>query len=218
MSITCEYCGRDQDPGSPRCVACGAPLPVPRSKPLRVEVIDSPTQPIPAAGTPEVADTLQDGLKAVGAVAGSLGIGTIVLRVAAQGIAIAVSSFILGLTAGSEASGLNRYFPHLLTALLGGVLLGIVVTLVKKRSVMTLLAAPAGTILGSVVARLVPDINPALPLNALLTLAGGLLLATLGGYRSRAVRIPCLKVLQPIAGAIGGLLFALLGFIVLYRA
>ena len=51
----------------------------------------------------------------------------------------------------------------------------------------------------------------------LLALAGGLLLAVLGGNRSRGSRIPCLKVLQPIAGAMGGLLFGLLGFFVMYR-
>ena len=184
---------------------------------MRVTVVQTPAAPLPPPASPEISDTLQDGLKAVGAAAGSLGIGSIVLRVAAQGIAIAVASFIVGLTAGSEAAGQSRYLPHILTALLGGTLLGVVVTLVKKRTIWTLLAAPSGTILGSVAARLLPEASPTLPLNALLALAGGLLLAVLGGYRARGARIPCLQVLQPVAGAIGGLLFALLGFFVMYR-
>ena len=102
-------------------------------------------------------------------------------------------------------------------ALLGGALLGVVVTLVKKRTIWTLLAAPAGTILGSLIARLLPISGAGLPFSALLALAGGLLLSVLGGYRSRGSRIPCLKVLQPIAGAMGGLLFGLLGFLLMYR-
>ena len=184
---------------------------------MRVSMVEDAAAPLPPPTTPESGATLQDGLKAVGAVAGSLGIGSIVLRVAAQGIAIVVSAFIVGLTAGNEAAGQSAYLLHILTALLGGALLGVVVTLVKKRTIWTLLAAPTGAILGSVAARLLPESNLPFPLSTLLTLAGGLLLSVLGGYRSRGMRIPCLKVLQPVAGALGGLLFALLGFFVIYR-
>jgi len=182
--------------------------------------VEQPT-PVAAPTTPAeplvTADQLKEGLAAAGAVAGSLGIGTIVLRVAAQGFAIAVASFIVGLNAGGAVSGQTHYLPHLLTALLGGALLGVVVTLVKKRSIWTLLAAPAGTILGSLIARLLPISSQSLPFSALLALAGGLLFSVLGGNRSRGSRIPCLKVLQPVVGAIGGLLFGLLGFFVMYR-
>ena len=217
MNVTCEYCGREQPDISAHCIACGAPLPVPEPAPMRVTVVESTPEPASPLPTPELGDTLKEGLAAAGAVVGSLSLGSIVLRVAAQGIAIAVSAFIVGLTAGSEAAGQARYLPHLFTALLGGALLGMVVTLVKKRTIWTLLAAPAGTILGNIAARLLPEFNPMLPLNTLLTLAGGLILAMVGGNRTRGTRIPCLKVLQPVAAAIGGLLFALLGFYVLYR-
>ncbi len=220
MTITCEYCGREQPSEPARCISCGAPLPVPEPIQARTTLVYEPS-PASAPVTPSEplvnADQLKEGLAAAGAVAGSLGIGTIVLRVAAQGFAIAVASFIVGITAGSAAAGLNHYIPHLLTALLGGVLLGVVVTLVKKRSIWTLLAAPAGTILGSLVARLLPISSQNLPFSALLALAGGLLLSVLGGNRTRGTRIPCLKVLQPVAGAIGGLFFGWLGFVVMYR-
>lgn len=217
MNVICEYCGREQPAENLRCIGCGAPLPAPEPVPMRVTVVESAPEPASPLPTAELGDTLKEGLAAAGAVVGSLSLGSIVLRVAAQGIAIAVSAFIVGLTAGSEAAGQARYLPHLLTALLGGALLGMVVTLVKKRTIWTLLAAPAGTILGSIAARLLPDFNLMLPLNTLLTLAGGLILAMVGGNRTRGTRIPCLKVLQPVAAAIGGLLFALLGFYVLYR-
>lgn len=220
MTITCEYCGREQPSEPARCIGCGAPLPVPQPVQTRVTYVDEPS-PVAAptiSDEPLVnTDQLKEGLAAAGAVVGSLGIGSIVLRVAAQGVAIAVSAFIVGLTAGSDAAGLNSKIPHLLTALLGGALLGVVVTLVRKRTVWTLLAAPAGTILGTIIARLLPIPNQSLPFGALLALAGGLLLSMLGGYRSRGSRIPCLKVLQPIAGALGGLLFGLLGYLVMYR-
>ena len=220
MNISCEYCGREQPTDNLRCISCGAPLPVPEPIQARTTLVYEPS-PASAPVTPSEplvnADQLKEGLAAAGAVAGSLGIGTIVLRVAAQGFAIAVASFIVGLTAGSAAAGLNRYLPHLLTALLGGVLLGVVVTLVKKRSIWTLLAAPVGAILGSLVARLLPISSQNLPFSALLALAGGLLLSVLGGNRTRGTRIPCLKVLQPVAGAIGGLFFGWLGFVVMYR-
>ncbi len=224
MTITCEYCGREQPSEPARCISCGAPLPVPEPIQARTTIVYEPSP----AGTPvtpseplvnadQLGDQLKEGLAAAGAVAGSLGIGAIVLRVAAQGFAIGVASFIVGLTAGSAAAGLNRYLPHMLTALLGGALLGVVVTLVKKRSIWTLLAAPAGTILGSLVARLLPPFSAQFPLSALLALAGGLLFSVLGGNRTRGTRIPCLKVLQPVAGAIGGLFFGWLGFVVMYR-
>lgn len=220
MTITCEYCGREQSSEPARCISCGAPLPVPPPVQTRVTMVEEPlTVDTPATPAEPLvtADQLKEGLAAAGAVVGSLGIGTIVLRVAAQGIAIAVSSFIVGLTAGGAVTGQTRYLPHLLTALLGGALLGVVVTLVKKRSIWTLLAAPAGTILGSLIARLLPVSGQSLPFSALLALVDGLLLAMLGGNRSRGSRIPCLKVLQPVAGAIGGLLFGLLGFYIMYR-
>lgn len=149
--------------------------------------------------------------------AGSLGVGAIILRVTAQGIAIAVSAFLAGLAAGRGASGLNRYLPHLLTALAGGALLGVIITTVKKRSIWTLLAAPVGSFLGMLLSALIPSPSRSFPLAALITLGGGVLFAVIGGRRSRGKPLPCLKVLQPILGAIGGLLFALLGFLVMYR-
>ena len=132
MTITCEYCGREQSSEPARCISCGAPLPVPPPVQTRVTMVEEPL-PVDTPATPAeplvTADQLKEGLAAAGAVVGSLGIGTIVLRVAAQGFAIAVASFIVGLNAGGAVAGQTRYLPHLLTALLGGALLGVVVLL-----------------------------------------------------------------------------------------
>lgn len=216
----CEYCGRHNPEGIERCQACGAPLSYAAAPATRLTLVDEP--PIPAV-EPAISellppsDQLQEGLKAVGAVAGTLGVGAIILRVAAQGIAIAVSAFLVGLTAGNSGRGLNNYLPHLLPALAGGVLLGVLITLVRKRTIWTLLAAPFGSFIAFMATTFFRFPGKDVPLAALITLGGGVLFAVIGGRRSRGKPLPCLKVLQPILGAIGGLLFAWLGFVVMYR-
>ncbi len=88
-----------------------------------------------------------------------------------------------------------------------------VITLLRKRSIWTLLAAPLGSGLGLLVSSFLSAPGRPLPWAAQFALAGALLFAILGGKRTRGNPIPCLKVLQPIFGALGGLLFALLGYI-----
>lgn len=218
----CEYCGRHNPDGHERCQACGAPLPYAAAPVARVTIVDAPEPPSPSVEETlseplPPSDQLQEGLKAVGAVAGTLGVGAIILRVAAQGIAIAVSAFLVGLAAGDSAAGLNRYLPYLLTALIGGTLLGIIISLVRKRTIWTLLAAPVGSFLGYILSIIFLSTTRSIPLAAIVTLGSGVLFAVIGGQRTRGKPLPCLKVLQPILGAIGGLLFALLGFYVMYR-
>jgi hypothetical protein len=223
INPNCEYCGRHNPDGIERCQACGAPLPYAAAPEARVTIVDAQEPP-----SPNVEETLSEllpsgyqlpeSLRHVGAVAGTLGVGAIILRVAAQGIAIAVSAFLTGLAAGESASGLNRYLLHLLTALIGGALLGIVISLVRKRTIWTLFAIPWGAFFGYILPVIFPFNTGRFPLAALLTVVGGVLFAVIGGKRTRGKPLPCLKVLQPILGAIGGLLFALLGFYVMYRA
>lgn len=218
LNPNCEYCGRHNASGIERCQACGAPLPWQAPPPARVTYVADPPSPEPSLS--EIlpsGDELQEGLRAVGAVAGSLGVGAVILRVAAQGIAIAVSAFLVGLTAGDSAAGLNRYLLHLLSALTGGALLGIVISLVRKRTIWTLLAAPAGSFIAFMLVALLRLPSRQFPFTTFITLGGGLLFAVIGGSRSRGKPLPCLKVLQPVLGAIGGLLFALMGFYVMYR-
>ena len=52
---------------------------------------------------------------------------------------------------------------------------------------------------------------------AQLSLGFALLFAVIGGKRSRGVPVRCLRVLQPVLGGIGGVLFALAGYIVKYN-
>ena len=220
INPNCEYCGRHNPADMERCQACGAPLAYAPLPETRVTLVDEPTASAPEPALSEIlpsADEMQEGLKAVGAVAGSLGIGAVILRVAAQGIAIAISTFLVGLAAGHGAAGLNQYLPHLLTALIGGALLGVVITLARKRTIWTLLAAPLGTFIAFLLTAFINVTGSQFPLAALITLAGALLFALIGGKRSRGKPLPCVKVLLPILGAIGGVVFALLGFYTMYR-
>ena len=217
----CEYCGRSNPEEIERCQACGALLPHIPPPETRITYIDSPPTPETESAFAELqteGDTLQESLKTVGMVAGSIGIGALILRVAAQGFAIALSAFIVGAGAGISAAG--PYEPsrlHFFTAILGGALLGVVITLLRKRSIWTLLAAPLGSGLGLLVSSFLTAPGRSMPWAAQFALAGALLFAALGGKRTRGKSIPCLKVLQPIFGAIGGLLFALLGYILFYN-
>lgn len=221
-NLICDYCGRTNPEGGERCQACGAllaHLPLPET---RVTYMDSPSTPEAEQAFAELqpaGDTLREGLKTAGMVAGSIGIGALILRVAAQAFAIAFSAFIIGAAAGTSAA--SPYEPsrlHFFTAILGGALLGVVITLLRKRSIWTLLAAPLGSGLGLLVSSFLSAPGRPLPWAAQFALAGALLFAILGGKRTRGNPIPCLKVLQPIFGALGGLLFALLGYILFSNA
>ncbi len=218
----CEYCGRHNPEGIERCQACGAPLPYKALPATSVTIVEEPELPSPTVEETlsellPPSDQLQEGLKTAGVVAGSLGVGAIILRVAAQGIAIAFSAFLVGLAAGESAAGLNRYLFHLLTALVGGAILGIVISVARKRTIWTLLAIPWGSFFGYILPVIFPINTGRFPLSALLTVAGGVLFALIGGRRTRGKPLPCVKVLLPVLGAIGGLLFTLLGFYVMYR-
>ena len=95
--------------------------------------------------------------------------------------------------------------------------MGVVISVVRKRTIWTLLAAPVGSFLGYILSIIFLSTTRSIPLAAIFTLGGGVLFAVIGGQRTRGKPLPCLKVLQPILGALGGLLFALLGFYVMYR-
>jgi len=219
MNVICEYCARTQPEGA-RCIGCGAPLPVPQPVPTRVTYVESstpaavPSMPAEPLVNP---DQLKEGLAAAGAVVGSLGIGSLVLRLAAEALAIAFSALVVGLNGGTYAAGLNRYGGILLIALAGGALVGLCVALSRKRTVLTLLSAPAGALLGTLLVMLLPDPSNHFPLGVLAAAGGAALLALLGRRVPSKLPLRCLTALHPVLGVISGLLFALLGFFITYR-
>ena len=71
----CTYCRRRNPDGIERCQACGAPLPFMAAPETRVTIVEEPAAPARAAGESlsellPSSEQLQEGLKAVGAVAG----------------------------------------------------------------------------------------------------------------------------------------------------
>jgi hypothetical protein len=219
-SITCTYCAAINPWGTGRCLACGAPIELPVTPPMRVTVVDTPESP--PVNTPEVPSTpisqqLKEGLTAVGSGLGALGVFTIIARTVAEAVAIAVSAFIIGSNAGSANATFQGAALYLLLAAGGGALLGLCVGLVSKRIIFTLLSAPVGTILGGVLARVLSLNAPRTPWLALFGIAGGVFFALLGGRRSAGMSLPCFQRARPILGLIGGLLFGLLGYAINYR-
>lgn len=219
--ITCEYCAVLNPPDGKRCIACGAPLPVKVTPPLRVTVVEPPlsqsVSPNPLESQP-IAQQLKEGMAVVGTSLGALGIGTIILRALAQIIAIAGASFIIGINTG-QATIVTRTVPlMILLALGGGALTGLCVGLVVKRAFWTLVSAPAGALFGTILAIFL-SLNKThnIPWLALFSTAGAILFALLGGRPSSGKSLRCVQVIRPIFGLIGGLLFSLLGFLVTYR-
>lgn len=220
--LTCDHCATLNPGGRATCIACGAPLVPPAPPPLRVTEIESP-QPAPEIQTPlpqssdvdNISRQIKEGAALVGSSLGGLGIGTLVLRTLAEAIAIAVAAIVVGVNSGSVAR--NNYLPLLMLALVGGGLIGLCVGSVTKRFLFSLLSAPVGALLGSVTGVLLQLNKTTFPWMALLSLAGAVLLALLGGKRAAATKLACYQRARPWLGLAGGLLFGLIGFAAGYR-
>jgi hypothetical protein len=222
-SLTCVYCGANNPAGTARCNACGAPIEIPVTPPVRVTMVNNqvnkpvrrPVTTQRAETTPEqvrdaleaapINEQLKEGLKAVGVGAASLGVGSFVARTAAESVAIAFSALLCG------------YFGarggHFGLGLLGGVVIGLLVGLVVKRPLGVLISAPISTIGGLAAGFFLQETLPGLPLPVLLGMAGGGLFAVIGGRRSGSnVISKWYGRIRPFLGMAGGFLFALLGY------
>lgn len=225
-TLTCVYCGAANAAGASRCKACGAPIELPVRPPVKVtQVADSnrsgfdtrppqvtrsettSAQVNDALEAAPISEQLKDGLKAVGAGAGLLGVGAIIARTGAEAASIALSSFLIGFFAGGTGS--------VLIAVGGGLLVGLAVGLVVKRWLAVMFSGPFGTVLGLAAGTFLRPALPDLPLQPLLGTAGGMLFAFLGGRRGSTGGITSWYTrLRPFLGALGGILFGLLGYLV----
>ena len=215
--ILCEYCARLNPKDGGRCVACGAPLPVNVTPPVRVTVVEpSPAatvQPQMVASEP-LSQQLKEGMAVVGSSLGVIGIGGLLLRTAAKAAAIAGAGLIIGMTSGNSASTFQSPVLLSLLAVAGGGIAGACVGLVSKRIFWTLVSAPAGALLGSLLSTILQLSNRDIPWTALLAIAGAVIFALLGGRRPAANKLRCLQYLRPVLGLAGGLLFTLVGFLI----
>ena len=230
-TLTCPFCSAGNQASAYKCVACGAPLdpskgtpaylkamgvpsspePVEPPSPMTTtEVTPSPDVPEPAAPVEPVKQQLKEGAATVAAGLGLVGVGGLIMRTIAEALAILTAALVIGYNAGHVA--INNWLPFLLLGVAGGIAVGLAVGSVIKRSVFALFSAPFGALIG-VFAAISLKLNQRgtmwLPL---FTIAGACLLAVLGGRSNRAGRFQVYQRLRPVLGAIGGILFSLLGF------
>lgn len=227
-SLPCPFCGAGNDAAAHTCIACGAPLDPSKATPTYLQAMGVPSSPEPPASpsvtTPQIPDPvlepsapvepvkqqLKEGAAAVAAGLGLVGVGGLIMRTIAEALAILTAALVIGYNAGHVA--INNWLPYLLLGLAGGIAVGIAVGSVIKRSVFALFSAPFGALIGVFAAislRLNQRGTMWLPL---LTIAGACLLAVIGGRSNRSGHFQVYQRLRPILGAIGGFLFALLGF------
>ncbi len=212
-TISCPYCTAANDAGAQTCIACGAPLELPRapvsttpaaSTPLVNTIPSTPAQPQSTLGE-QIQESLAStggGLASAGAVAGGL-----VLRTLAEAGAISMAALIIGFGAGSS----SRTFAFFLMAVVGGALAGVAVGLATKRAIFTLFSAPVGALAGLLAGRLLG----LTPLSALLATAGAMLLALLGSRRGTSNgALRTYQRLRPWLGALGGLIFGFIGYFI----
>ncbi len=230
-SLPCPFCGAGNDAAAHTCIACGAPLDPSKATPTYLkamgvppspepvvtpsettnpEVSPSATVPEPTAPVEPVKKQLKEGAAAVAAGLGLVGVGGLIMRTIAEALAILFSSLLIGYNAGHVA--INNWPPYLLLGAAGGLAVGIAVGSVIKRSVFALFSAPFGALVGIFAASSLRLDQRGTYWLPLFTAAGACLLAVLGGRSNRSGRFQAYQRLRPILGAIGGFLFALLGF------
>lgn len=196
-------------------------MPVRSFKPLTVTEVDTPagTTPQPLSQvTQPISSQLKDGLSVAAAGLGALGIGTLLLRLTAEAAAVAGAALIIGMHAGSAGISFQSTAFYLFLAVAGGALVGLCVGLVTKRVFWSLVSAPAGALVGSLLAGVLrPSAASPFPWSVLLAAAGAAFFALLGGRRSGSVPLRCLQVVRPLLGLIGGALFGMLGFLITHR-
>jgi len=201
--VVCEYCSTINTSDIGACIACGAPLP-------------EETQQIPEIPSPMVID-LSEGIlknKDVKELVDEVDdvyftimkTYSIAWRTAGEAIAIIVSSLIIGITAGSAGMG-----PW---GMLGAVLVGITVGLTRKKFLLALISAPAGTLLGLLSGAFFWTRGYS-GVIVFAEIVFGVLGAVLGGSRHQGGKaLNWWEKTRPFLGGAGGFAFGLLGVVI----
>lgn len=209
-TIVCDWCQTNNSAQEAYCVACGAPLektaikpagdPPPSPRPVSKSSI-SPGASVPLGGGVTTADLKQVGDSTERLFYGALNAYGMVWQTLAEAIAIGVTALLLGLVGAALRNGL--------LALLGAVVLGLLVGLLRKNLWLTMLGAPFGALLGAGLWLLPWSLGAGpggmLPTSWFFAMLG----AVIGGRR--APRPGWWDKLRPFLGALGGLAFGLLG-------
>jgi len=201
--IVCRYCSTINPIDVPSCIACGAP-------------IHQETQRTAEQPAPMVID-LRDGILKNREVQNLVDevddvyftimkTYSIAWRTAGEAAAIAITSLIIGITAGS--ADLSFW------GVLGSVLVGIAVGMTRKRFLLALFSAPAGTMLGLFCGALF-WVRGYSGVIVFVEIGFAVLGAVLGGSRNQGGKDRnWWEKSRPFLGAAGGFLFGLLGVII----
>lgn len=217
-SLPCAFCGTRNDPAKETCFACGAPLDIARPAPVLTPVKTTPVVPLaevpatPQAPVEPVKQQLKQGIAAVGAGLGLVGVGGLLMRTVAEALAILIAALVIGFNAGRVSPFPGGWFLYLLLGVGGGALVGFAVGSVIKRAVFVLFSAPFGALLGVGAAILLKLNTARTPWLPLLAIAGACALALLGGRSNRTARFAGYQRFRPLLGTIGGIIFGLIGF------
>lgn len=197
--IVCAYCSRINNADLDHCEACGAPI-----EPGLVENIEEVQVPVvlePSIDTPDPSDELEQVQKVLQVAGATYGV---IWRTIGEAIAVAIVAFGLGIL-----GALTDVGPG---ALLGAVLMGAAVGWVVKGFWPTLLGAPLGALIGTILGGLIwvsgGDPRWVVVATSLAAISG----AVLGGRRSSAMN--WWERFRPLFGALGAGFFALWGLFI----
>jgi hypothetical protein len=202
--LVCSWCGTVNDAEAASCLACGAPLEQQRKTPPPPQQTTARKPPPPPRVEFGTRELKKMGESSEQVYTTALGAYAAVWRTLGEALGIAVAGFIMGFIGG--ASGLAVFGALAATAI------GVVVGLTTKNFWFSALSAPFGALLGAVI--WTPLWALGAPLQGMLLSAwiGAALLARLGGYPAPR-RKNWWQNLRPLLGALGGLLFGLLGML-----
>lgn len=203
MRLVCAYCNSVNEAGGKNCVACGAALPAavfpdPVAQANKISPSDVQLPP-----DPDVERLKEAGKKAEQVYSTALNAYAVLWRTLGEALAIAVAAFALGLIGGATGAAF--------AGLLGAALMGGVVGSVVKHYLLVAISAPLGALLGAGVWGLAWALGAGPGGMVYAASLGAIVLAWVGGRRILPGKQNIWERLRPFLGALGGVLFALLG-------
>lgn len=189
MRIVCEYCNASNPEKEKICVACGAPLP--KIKPA-VKTPKS-TKPVSVEKTDHSIETAEK----IANLTSSIWLAVF------DAIIIAAVSLAIGITGG--------VVEQPVAGVAGAALLGFSVSISIKNSLTTIISAPIGLLLGSILCIIAMLLHFPTYVFPILLTAAACFTAVYGGHKvPYKFRTTWLKI-RPYLGTIGGLIFGLIG-------
>jgi len=202
--VVCEYCAT-QNPGeASTCLACGGPLPPPKTN-LEPEVTTVPSDD--KRNQIQTEDIKKATEKADELYFMAWNTYAIAWRTVGEAIAIALTGFILGFIGGAT----GMVFP----AIFGAALVGLAVGLTRKQFYIALISAPAGLLLGLGLGAMAWFLGSVPQVMVYTGLVFAIIGAIVGGRQSAPFRNrTCWEKSRPFFGTSGGFIFGAIGALI----